>query len=568
METCKQCSLEFEITDSDQQFYKKVDVPEPNFCPDCRQQRRLAWRNERTLYRRKCDGMGKEIISVYSPDKPFPVYDSDYWHSDAWNPLTYGRDFDFDRPFFEQFEELMHKVPQIARSTVANENCNFVNQCGWCKDCYLIFEADHNRSCIHSNNIFDSRDSMDILRGIKNELCYECIDCNNCYNLKFSQDCNNCSDSWFLKNCIGCNNCFGSVNLRKKQYYFFNQKCSKEEYEEKVENVSKKSITDIEKIKKEFKEIIKKFPQKYIHGIQNEDSIGDHLHHTQRCLECFDVNNAQDCKWVFDSRNTKMVYDMTVFGGKGSANEFCCDNHEIGGGVRNVFYSDQVWESCHDIYYSKLVGKNSHHMFGCIGFKHAEYCILNKQYKREEYEELVPKIIEHMKKTDEWGEFFPAKISPYGYNETIAPIYYPLNKEEALEKGFNWSDYESPPLDVKKTIPADRLPDNIKEIPDDILSWAITCEVSGKPFKLVPLELKFYREHNLPIPHKHPDVRHVERMKSRNPRKLHHRRCMNKEAPHDNKDSSGHCLNEFETTYSPERPEIVFCEQCYLEALD
>jgi len=31
-----------------------------------------------------------------------------------------------------------------------------------------------------------------------------------------------------------------------------------------------------------------------------------------------------------------------------------------------------------------------------------KYCILNKQYSKEEYEELVPKIIEHMQKTGEW----------------------------------------------------------------------------------------------------------------------------------------------------------------------
>jgi hypothetical protein len=51
------------------------------------------------------------------------------------------------------------------------------------------------------------------------------------------------------------------------------------------------------------------------------------------------------------------------------------------------------------------------------------------------------------------------------------------------------------------------------------LNWAIKCEVSEKPFRIIKQELEFYRKHNLPIPKKHPDIRHLERMKLRNPRK-------------------------------------------------
>jgi hypothetical protein len=78
-------------------------IPPPTLCPDCRQQRRLSFRNERKLYKRKCDATGKDIISIYSPDKPYTVYHQDYWWSDAWEPMDYGRDFDFSRSAIEQF---------------------------------------------------------------------------------------------------------------------------------------------------------------------------------------------------------------------------------------------------------------------------------------------------------------------------------------------------------------------------------------------------------------------------------------------------------------------------------
>ena len=120
---CKKCSKIFEITSEDLEFYKKIspkfpspqpsplrgegveqvvyEIPAPTLCPDCRQQRRLAFRNERKLYKRKCDATWKSIISIYSPDKPYKVYDSDFWWSDKWDPMDYGVDFNFEKSFFE-----------------------------------------------------------------------------------------------------------------------------------------------------------------------------------------------------------------------------------------------------------------------------------------------------------------------------------------------------------------------------------------------------------------------------------------------------------------------------------
>ena len=137
----------------------------------------------------------------------------------------------------------------------------------------------------------------------------------------------------------------------------------------------------------------------------------------------------------------------------------------------------------------------------------------------------------------EWGEFFPASLSPFGYNETVAQEYYPLSRSEAISQGFNWSDYEAPFPKVEKIIPASRLPDNIDDIPDDILAWAIECEVSKKPFRIIKQELEFYRKHHLPIPRRHPDVRHMDRMKMRNPRKLFERLCDCEKCEENNKTS-------------------------------
>ncbi len=530
--SCTNCNSSFEHSKTDLDFYEKMEVPSPNMCPDCRQQLRLTWRNERTLHKRKCDATGKDILSVYHQDTPFKAYDPEYWYSDKWNAIDYGQDFDPNRPFFDQFKELLHKVPQLARSIINNQNCDYVNQCGWCKDCYLIFEADYNEKCMHSNNIYDSRFSIDCTNVTNCELCYECVDCTDSYNLKYSQNSQNCSDSWFLKNCIGCKNCFGSVNLRNKEYYFLNEKLSKEEYEKKISATKKDTTEALEAARIKFSKFTETYPHKYLEGNQNEDSTGNYIHNTQRCKDCYDVYSSQDCRYVYNCRNMKNCYDITVFGSQDGA-EFCYNSHEIGASVRNIRFSDQIWISCYDIDYSKLCIQNSHNLFGCIGLKHKSYCILNKQYTEEEYYTLREKIIVHMKATGEWGQYFPYELSAFAYNETIAQFYYPLTKEEALAQGYRWRSEE----------------ESAKS------NDALICKATNKEFITTEFELQFYKNQNLPLPQYCPDKRHQDRFDLRNPRHLYQRKCT----------KTGEDLL---TTYSPDDPEPIYSEKAYLDEVE
>jgi hypothetical protein len=179
-----------------------------------------------------------------------------------------------------------------------------------------------------------------------------------------------------------------------------------------------------------------------------------------------------------------------------------------------------------------------------------KWCILNKQYSKEDYYQTIKRIKEHMIKTGEWGKFFPQSLSPYAYNESAAKDFFPLNKEEALQQGFRWSDYQQPMPQVSKTIPTDRLPDTIGETPDDILNFALQPQEGGTPFRIVPQELAFYRKMKLPIPRKSPKMRHKARFALRNPLRLVKRSC-------------DRCAEIILSTIPPDRPEKVYCEQCY-----
>ena len=133
---------------------------------------------------------------------------------------------------------------------------------------------------------------------------------------------------------------------------------------------------------------------------------------------------------------SELIYEAIMTGSNIYKSAFCFAN----------------WSGSSDIYYSVFT-EGCTCCFGCVSLRHKSYCILNKQYTKEEYETIVPRIIAHMRETDEWGEFFPASISPFGYNETVAQEHFPLTRTEALAKGFNWSDYEAPFPQVSKTIP-------------------------------------------------------------------------------------------------------------------
>ncbi|MDD5769460.1 MAG: hypothetical protein PHE25_00685 [Candidatus Gracilibacteria bacterium] len=584
VKTCPNCNSNFEITDKDLEFYEKVspsfggkkyNIPSPTLCPNCRQQRRLSFRNERKLYKRICDATGKPIISMYSPDKPYKVYSEEIWWSDKWDVLKYGVDFDFTKSFFSQFEELVKIVPHnnLINHFMTNENSMYGNFTGNNKDSYLVFEAGSLEKAYYCENIRKSKNIIDSTGCFFCENSYNLIECYHCTNCKFCIDSNNCLNSEFLCNCKNCENCFMSYNLVDKKYVINNKQYTENEYYEIINEL--KNSNSLDKLYLDFLNNNSKRISLYSHGFGNENCTGDYLYNSSNSFDCFDARNLENCKYcsVMSSSKDKTVncYDYDFFGSSEKSYEIVT----VGSNSFDILFSINTWDNASNILYCYNC-TGSKNCFGCFGVTYKQYCILNKQYTKEEYEILVPKIIEHMMTTKEWGEFFPSSISPFGYNETIANEYFPLTREQAinpptrsssppLPKGesgsiaeagglirglFNRSDYEAPFPKVDKIIPAKKLPENIKDIPDDILNRAIECEITKKPFRIIAQELEFYRKHNLPIPKRHPDQRHLDRMNLRNPRKLFDRKC-------------DKCNKEIKATYSPDRKEIVYCEECY-----
>jgi len=561
IKTCQNCKKDFTIEPDDFAFYEKMKVPAPTFCPDCRFQRRMARRNERVLTARQCDGTKDRIISCYDESVPFPVYKREFWYSDKWDPLQYARDYDFSKPFFEQFKELSNVAPRLQLWLVNSVNSDYSNYVGDSKDCYLCFTAfGNNEQCSYCAYLNTSTNCLDCYLITKCELCYECLNCDTCYNVKYSIDAVNCRDSWFLYDCTNCTDCFGCVGLRNKQYHIFNEQYSKEEYTEKIKEFNLDSRQNIPDLIEKVKAMALKFPRRFMHGRKNENVSGDYVNNSNNARDAYFVNNNEDCRWVYFTLKSKSFYDVTV---STLGNELIYESHAIPKSNYFLKFCDICSNGCRNMEYCSNCDSSSY-CFGCIGVRGKEYCILNKQYTKEEYEELIPKIIKHMdempyvdknKCTYKYGEFFPADISPFAYNESMAQECFPLTKETAIEQGYAWKNLK--PKNYKATISSYKIPDAIKDVADDITSEILQCSHEGNcahncthAFRVIPTELEFYRRLNLPLPKLCPNCRHHRRLAQRNPLKLWDRTCAK-------------CGKEIKTSYAPGRPEIVCCEACY-----
>ncbi len=542
---CKHCDISFDITDNDLSFYDKVSpvfnwekflIPTPKFCPECRQKSRLAWRNERYLYRRKCDSSWKDIITVYSPDKKDVVYENSVWFWDSWDPLDYWVEFDLNKSFLKQFNDLLYRVPKLALLTVNNFESQFVNYSADVNRCYMIYASSRNEDSFYSRWTMNSKRVIDSTNISSSEKLFECIDCKNLNNWMYCIWCIDSSNCFCSYDLIWCDNCIWCSTLRNKSYCIFNVQYTEEEYEtKKIELIINKDL---------LLKVIKKWFHRYAYSFNVEESSWEYMINTKNVKIWYDVENLENCKYITNALelSNSMDIDFQAF-----PTSFCYNNLWIED-ANNSHFNFWVIKWSNIMYSFFSLWCNN--LFWCVWLSNKEYCILNKQYTKQEYEDLVPKIIEKMREDGEWWEFFPASMSPFGYNETVANEYIPLKKDEAIKAWFNWSDYEAPKPNVEKIIPASKLPENIEDIPDDILNRAIECEVTKKPFRIIKQELEFYRKHNLPIPRRHPDQRHLDRMALRNPRKLYDRKC-------------DKCSKDIKTTYSPDRSEIVYCESCY-----
>lgn len=585
---CQHCSQQFIIDEQDQAFYAKMDVPTPTFCWLCRAQRRLAFRNERFLFWRKSDFSGKDILAACPPDSYAKVYENDVWFSDQWDPMAFGQEVDFSRPFLEQLFELWKNVPVFRASVIYDENSGYSNNFTGFKNCYLCFNGNNSEDCAYCTTNNYSKECFDCSYIDRSELCYEGFFLTGCSRTIFSSHCESSFNLAFCKNLIGCNDCFGCVNLRNKQYHIFNKPYTKEEYHRKLQEFAVGSYSELCKLQEQVQAFWLQFPNKHMTGLKNANVSGEYIYNSKNVSYSYQVKEGENIRYCQNLMvpKTKDCYDYSVWG---ENNELVYETVTSGIGANNIKFCMECWPEVRDSEYCGYCGSSAN-LFGCVGLRSKKYCILNKQYDQEDYRVMVAKIKKHMDampykdkkgRVYAYGEFFPIEFSPFAYNHTNAQDYFPMAKDQVKEHGFFWKDSEERDLAISKK--AQELSDHISEVGQEILEDIIGCLHEGtcnhqctKAFKIIPSELDFYRKMNVPLPRFCVNCRHAQRNSQRNPIALWKRTCgcagktsdgngYTNVAEHFHKQD--HCPNEMESAYEKSRKEIVYCEECYINEI-
>lgn len=554
IQRCKISGVDFEVDAAELAFLQAISpviggqqylIPAPQICPEERQRRRLAFRNLRNLYRRQCDLSQRPLISMYPAECAHTVFHNEEYFTDKWNALDYGVDYDSTRSFFEQLADLYRRVPTLHHYVIFSENCEYINGAANCRNCYLSFNMDYCEDCYYVTDAVRCVSCVDCLAIRHCELCYECVNCERCYGLFYSERSENCRDSYFLTDCRRCKNCIGCCNLQDKEFYVFNKKVSKAEFECIRETLHSRAA--VEKLARQFAIHRKQFPSRYYFGHSNEDFSGDELQHVKNTYESYfssELENCRYCNYVFNASN---CYDYNIFGDHSQWMYQCL---AAGLNCSNNSFCMGCWNGSSNNLYL-IASSACSDCFGCCGLTQKKYCVLNKQYSKNDYEDLVKKIIGQMTLDGEWGEFFPPSMSPFAFHTTAAAEEFPLPNGELVRRGYN----------VQQTFAAvstpagseTLVPDSVTDV-DASASKAIFVSPQGTSFRIIAKELEFHQKYSIAFSAFAPEERHQLRSMRRPSRRLVERNCEN-------------CKQALMSTRTVAEAAAVLCEACFRESV-
>lgn len=499
-----------------------------------------------TLHQRVCSKTGKNIISVFGPDCPYPVWHKDEWMKDATPP---SGNVDLSKSFFPQLWEIFRNCPIPHNIGSGNENCEYTDDCWYSKNCYLCHSLAHCEDLRYCYRILRSKDCMYCVFCADCELCADLVNCLNCFNVKYSLNSQQCRNSAFLFDCRNCEESLFCWNLRNKKYCYFNQQLSKEEFEAKKKEWNFRSRSVYQKAIEQFQQILRekawlKSPQ----IVSCEQVSGDYLEGCKNCQNCyfctFDVEDCVDCLRTYKVKDCLMNVN--------------CMTSEL------IYYSSGAQDQCYDVRFSYNLTRcrfaeysafcfQSEHIFGCCGLVGKKYYIFNKPYTPEQYHQKKKEIIDAMIKNGEYGQFFPGYFAAHPYEESFSSTYFPLEKETLKALGYR-SRNETEKTTASYLSPS-MIPDNTDMVGSEIFSQIFWDDVARRRFQISKLDMSMVQKLGIPLPWSYYARRIQENF-----------RLM----PFSGKTCKvvcAKCKQEISTSWSHEYATRVICQPCYLKEI-
>jgi hypothetical protein len=384
-----------------------------------------------------------DIMNIYKQDGEICRYpksdrisnlgdDVEFWDVSA----SHERSFDAEKSLFGNMRLLQDAIPlQRTLRFGTNENCEYMDGVLGAKNVYLSFII-----CFDAENILYSAFCYANISNIINSFLVcknssevaDSMGVTESYKVFYSKNIANSSNIWFSTNLIGCHDCIWCDGIENQRYMINNQQFSQDIYnKKKVEILSEKS--KFESIRNHiFSRPTKNFASKNVTG--------------EGVIKSENIENGLWVWYFSESRNVAIGN-----GDSGSRNHYDSidvgyNAHEyygvIGGGgsnSKNIYCSMQMATNSDCYYCMHMI--ECHHCLGCIGLKNKSYCILNKQYTKEEWEEKACEIFASMEADGTLGDFFPASMNPFYFNDTLAYLIDDtFTKEEVEAEGYLWRD--------------------------------------------------------------------------------------------------------------------------------
>ncbi len=543
---CLDCHRNFTISNDEKKMYQKIGIELPTLCFFCRVKLHLSFWLFGKFRKGVSDLSGKSLITILPENARYPIYTLKEWHSDSWDGMDFGIDYNPNESFFKQLKNLQEKIPRPHQSASNNTNCEWSDDVWNSKNCYLSRSLEKCEDLLYSYRNLKVKNSIDVVLCFNSERCFDCSNCDHSYKLFYSTNSRNCIDSYFLFDCRNCQNCFMSWNLRNKSFCIENKQYTRKEYFEKLKKYDLASYSTIQKLKNLFNEIVK---EKVIHrenfNYRVYNSVGNFLMNTKDCYNCYVFSEGEDVYNQVRGINNKSCIDASAcWYSEFCGNSSCCLNgynlkYCLSSSARNSEYLDLCIE-CDNC-------------FGCVGLKKKKYCILNKQYSKKDYEILRNNIISNMKKIGEYGKFLPYSMSigPFNFSNSFQ-YFSDTKKDDILNLGGYWQDIDETQIEGMLV---SELPDSINEINESICTQALICQESGWRFNISKDELLFYKQNNIPLPRLHFDIRINKKLKHLSVLRSYPSNCF-------------YCHKKIDAYYPPEwEYKKIACEKCFKQYL-
>lgn len=414
--------------------------------------------------------------------------------------VKFWLDYNFDKWFFDNFSDLFKSInifDFIIYWTV--ENVFYSDMVLNSKSVYLSSGIINNcENIFYSFSIKDN--CKDVLNSVSvyqnSSIIFFSSWIIESFKIFYSRFINNSSDIWFSSNLTWCKECFFCSDLDNCTYYIENRKYSSEEYFKKKNEILKEK-------------------HKFLDYYKNTDKVWKNNNSTDVVWSWF--NNSVDVKnwyywynaknwnnlifvwWINGNEN---MYDVFTAGSPTASNLYWI----MWANWDNLYISMNITNSS-NIFYSYFVTDSSYCLW-CIWLKNKSYCIFNKQYTKEEWGVLADKIFSQMEKGWILGSFFPARLNPFYFNDTMAWLLWNFSKQEVEKEGFMWRDEE-----VKVDIPEWLIVVDINDLDkyewyDEDWNWQINPEVlrivikdeKGNYYRIIKMEYYFLVKYWLPIP--------------------------------------------------------------------